>query len=260
MSSSNLPNDDIDEFAVEQDHDEREEEISERAKRLHSAVRQAGGNGKVAARANMKLGTLSRYLAGRDMKASAMIALADACEVSLDWLAKGVEPTPALETIPLRTAAAITQKNEDDDALPVKFFEVEPSAGVGVYPSEWVDSQDFLVSKKFIRQVLGVWSSKIFFVRVQGDSMTPTIRSGETILVDYAPQDIVDGLFMLSLHGRLIVKRLSIKDMHNISVISDNPRYNTFDVPMNKMCWASADPDAELRVVGKVVGRFEMGF
>lgn len=260
MSSSNLPIDDNGEFAVDPDHDEREEEISERAKRLHAAVKQAGGNGKVAARANMKLGTLSRYLAGRDMKASAMIALADACNISLDWLAKGVEPASSLATSEVQASTAITSPGGDDDALPVKFFEVEPSAGLGVYPSEWVDAQDFHVSKKFIRQVLGVWSSYIFFVRVQGDSMTPTIKSGETILVDYAPQDIVDGIFMLSLHGRLIVKRLSIKDMHNISVISDNPRYNTFDVPMKKMCWASADPDADLRVVGKVVGRFEMGF
>ncbi|MEW9272948.1 LexA family transcriptional regulator [Gluconobacter oxydans] len=237
--------------------------LRERVTRLKTAVRNAGGNTAVAARSGVPFSTLNRYLAGRDMKAAAMIALSQACNVSLDWLAFGQDENPEdslADTPKARTTPAITKPSGEDDTLSVKFFEVEPSAGLGVYPSEWVDAQDFHVSKKFIRQVLGVWSSYIFFVRVQGDSMTPTIRSGETILVDYAPQDIVDGIFMLSLHGRLIVKRLSIKDMHNISVISDNPRYNTFDVPIKKVCWASADPDADLRVVGKVVGRFEMGF
>ncbi|KXV47099.1 peptidase [Gluconobacter albidus] len=256
MASETGTSDDMVEFrSYRNDH-----ELSERTERLKTAVRQAGGNTQVSIRSHVPLNTLNRYIAGREMKVSALVALAKACDVSVEWLANGVESSAVVETTPVRGSSAVVQPNGDDDALPVKFFEVEPSAGVGVYPSEWVDSQDFIVSKKFIRQVLGVWSSKIFFVRVQGDSMTPTIRSGETILVDYTPQDIVDGLFMLSLHGRLIVKRLSIKDMHNISVISDNPRYNTFDVPIKKVCWASADPDADLRVVGKVVGRFEVGF
>ncbi|KXV00255.1 peptidase [Gluconobacter potus] len=237
-----------------------DQELSERTERLKTAVRQAGGNTQVSIRSHVPLNTLNRYIAGREMKVSALVALAKACGVSVEWLAKGVEVAPSEEAAEVQTSATIAAPTGEDDVMPVKFFEVEPSAGLGVYPSEWVDAQDFHVSKKFIRQVLGVWSSCIFFVRVQGDSMTPTIRSGETILVDYSPQDIVDGIFMLSLHGRLIVKRLSIKDMHNISVISDNPRYNTFDVPIKKVCWASADPDADLRVVGKVVGRFEMGF
>jgi len=237
-----------------------DQDLSERTERLKTAVRRAGGNTQVSIRSHVPLNTLNRYIAGREMKVSALVALAKACNVSVEWLAQGGESSDVVMNTPVHVSSTDVVPNGDDDTLPVKFFEVEPSAGMGIYPSEWVDSQEFMVSKQFIRQVLGVWSSKIFFVRVQGDSMTPTIRSGETILVDYTPQDIVDGIFMLSLHGRLIVKRLSIKDMHNISVISDNPRYNTFDVPIKKMCWASTDADADLRVVGKVVGRFEVGF
>ncbi len=40
----------------------------------------------------MPVGTLDRYIAGRDMKASAMIALAKACNVSIEWLATGKGP------------------------------------------------------------------------------------------------------------------------------------------------------------------------
>lgn len=68
---------------------DRNWEVQERAKRLRIAVRAAGGNQAIADRAGMPVGTLNRYIAGRDMKASAMVALAEACGVSLDWLATG---------------------------------------------------------------------------------------------------------------------------------------------------------------------------
>ena len=66
-------------------------EVTERSKRLKRAVKAAGGNQAVATRARMHLGTLNRYISGRDMKASAMIDLARACGVSLDWLATGAD-------------------------------------------------------------------------------------------------------------------------------------------------------------------------
>ncbi|GGG30738.1 hypothetical protein GCM10010964_18320 [Caldovatus sediminis] len=37
----------------------------------------------------MPVGTLNRYIAGRDMKASALVALAAACGVRVEWLATG---------------------------------------------------------------------------------------------------------------------------------------------------------------------------
>jgi len=67
-------------------------EIVERAARLRQAVGAAGGNKAVSARSGVPIGTLNNYLGGRDMKASALIALADATGVTLDWLAAGRGP------------------------------------------------------------------------------------------------------------------------------------------------------------------------
>lgn len=66
--------------------------VRDRADRLRRAVRAAGGNQVVADRVGMPVGTLNRYIAGRDMKASALVSLAAACNVSLEWLATGREP------------------------------------------------------------------------------------------------------------------------------------------------------------------------
>lgn len=63
--------------------------VQERAERLKEALRLAGGGAAVAKQIGMPIPTLNNYIAGRDMKASALIALAEACGVSLDWLATG---------------------------------------------------------------------------------------------------------------------------------------------------------------------------
>jgi hypothetical protein len=100
-------------------------EVRDRADRLRRAVRAAGGNRAVAARSGVPIGTLGYYIAGRDMKASAMISLAAACNVSLEWLATGREPMapaaapaePAQE--PARGAFATLDVHRFADALEV---------------------------------------------------------------------------------------------------------------------------------------------
>jgi Bacteriophage CI repressor helix-turn-helix domain len=90
-------------------------EILERAARLRQAVAEAGGNKAAARRAGVPLGTLNNYLAGRDLKVQALIALAEATGVCLEWLATGhgpmrpgaVESSPAEEAVQPVTAIDI---------------------------------------------------------------------------------------------------------------------------------------------------------
>ncbi len=57
--------------------------------RLREAVGQAGGTNQVAERAGIPIRTLSRYLTGHEMRRSALVSLAEACGVSIEWLATG---------------------------------------------------------------------------------------------------------------------------------------------------------------------------
>jgi hypothetical protein len=79
---------------------EPEHGSAERANRLRQAVKAAGGGTAVSKRAGMPLGTLTRYQAGREMKAGAMIALAEATGVRLEWLATGTGPMRAGDAAP----------------------------------------------------------------------------------------------------------------------------------------------------------------
>lgn len=59
--------------------------------RLKQAIGQAGGATAVARRAGIPISTLNTYLNGRDMRRQSLVALAEACGVSLEWLATGKE-------------------------------------------------------------------------------------------------------------------------------------------------------------------------
>lgn len=69
--------------------DEIDNALVERAERLRDAVRRAGGTAVIVRATNMPTPTLNNYLSGRDMKVSALVTLADATKVSVEWLATG---------------------------------------------------------------------------------------------------------------------------------------------------------------------------
>lgn len=62
------------------------ERVSER---LSEAIRLAGGPSRVMAKSGVKNSTLRRVLNGQDAKRGVLVALADACGVSVEWLATG---------------------------------------------------------------------------------------------------------------------------------------------------------------------------
>jgi hypothetical protein len=59
------------------------------AERLRHAVELAGGPSRISAQSGIPLRSLGHYLGGRDMRRAALVALADACGTSIEWLATG---------------------------------------------------------------------------------------------------------------------------------------------------------------------------
>ena len=70
-------------------------EANFRSQRLKLAIRQAGGNKHIAEVTNIPVSTLNGYLTGGEWKVSNLVALARACNVSVEWLATGQEPAAA---------------------------------------------------------------------------------------------------------------------------------------------------------------------
>ncbi len=90
---------------------------------------------------------------------------------------------------------------------------------------------------------LGVREAAASTIRVEGDSMAPTLADGDEILVDGDQRrpDARGGLYVLRLDGALLVKRLRAA-RGQIEVISDNPDHAD-----------AVRPAGEVDVVGRVV-------
>ena len=95
----------------------------ERTKRLKTVVRDFGGNKKVAEKSGVPLSSLNSYMNGREMSVPAMIALAEACGVPLEWLATGRGPMRAVAPVQSQSQADInTELLDIMSALDPEYF------------------------------------------------------------------------------------------------------------------------------------------
>ncbi len=91
---------------------------------------------------------------------------------------------------------------------------------------------------------------KMYLFEVSGDSMEPTLRTGDLVLIDHARSyvDPQGGLYAISFDGVVVIKRVEIAyPSKKLKVISDNSKYETVEVaPDNvkiqgKIIWFSRD-------------------
>lgn len=182
---------------------------------------------------------LYRYI--REESAPSLRAIAGLCRQAgtrLEWLAFGEGP--------MRPGDQGRSLALPDEHTLVPHLDVEVSAGAG---AEVRDERvlDYLPLKTaWIRGELGLQPDKLVLVTARGDSMEPTIRSGDLLLVDTAQnQPTVDAIYVLRVGMDVVSKRLQIGFDRSVTVISDNPAYAPFHVQRDQLL--------DLVVVGRVV-------
>lgn len=99
------------------------------------------------------------------------------------------------------------------------------SAGPGRLAEEETRRPPAALSPALLRE-LGVRAEATSMIRVDGDSMEPTLSDGDEILVDRDRRDVRGrgGIFVIRLDGVLMVKRLR-PVVGGVEVVSDNPAY-----------------------------------
>lgn len=107
-------------------------------------------------------------------------------------------------------------------------LDVGAAAGVGVL----ADSDRAFAAMAFDRawlRELGVSPGKAAILRVEGDSMSPTLVHGDEILVDPddAAERLRDGVYVLRRDDALLVKRIDCTAIHRgvVGIVSDNPAW-----------------------------------
>jgi phage repressor protein C with HTH and peptisase S24 domain len=214
--------------------------------RLAKLVAEVGGNVAAGQIAAVSDEMISRYVNGRAKPSLfAMRALATEANMSLDWLATGEQK--AMTTLDEDGLPLFKMRGEDDTGYTlVPRYEVRAGAGAGivVHSEQIVDHLAFRA--KWVREKLRINPEHLIVLEAAGDSMANTIADGDLMLVSIAEPRVSDNaVYVLSLGGEIIVKRIERKMDGGLLVKSDNPRYSTQEV--------EACDVADLRVVGRVI-------
>jgi len=113
------------------------------------------------------------------------------------------------------------------------FDEDENAAGALAFDARWL-------------RALGGQPDALSIIRVDGESMAPTLQDGDDIMVDRGDDAarLRDGIYVLRMEDLLMVKRVALTPRRGqISVRSDNPLYPSWD-----------DIDASgVTIVGRVI-------
>ena len=105
---------------------------------------------------------------------------------------------------------------------------VRASAGPGAIPVGEEGQPYFAFDRRWLKALTGASAEHLSIIRVEGDSMAPTLNDGDDILLDRrdAGEPLRDGIYVLRVDERLLVKRLAVHPMgRHVTVQSDNPAY-----------------------------------
>lgn len=129
--------------------------------------------------------------------------------------------------------------------LPV--YEVRAAAGGGAMIEKEEISDVLMFKRSWLDAELHANAKDLSLIYVEGESMEPTLRAGDIILVDR--RDIAaqrEGIYVMRADNALLVKRLQRLPGHRLRISSDNPAYQPFEMDLKQR-------SEEFAIIGRVV-------
>lgn len=142
--------------------------------------------------------------------------------------------------------AAISDYDALNTSIPE--YDVYVSAGGGaIVEHENVKSQ-WPFNLSYLQNELRVSPKDLALVEVRGDSMEPTLSSGDRVMIDTTDRNVSQpGIFVLWDGDGTVIKRLERvydSEENTIALISDNKRHSRYEIP------AHSD---RIKIVGRVI-------
>jgi len=111
--------------------------------------------------------------------------------------------------------------------------DVRASAGGGSIIDAENEIAQWPMPIRYVRDALGLRSPDLAIIEVIGDSMEPTLRSGDKIMIDRGDKEIGNpGVFALYDGSATVVKRIErVLGADLVRVSSDNANHSAYDVP-----------------------------
>lgn len=133
------------------------------------------------------------------------------------------------------------------DYARVPLYDVEASAGGGAAVAGEEVLNVLAFRKDWLSTELRVSEKDLSLIFVSGESMEPTLRPGDMVLiVRQNGQPVEDGIYVVRLEDALLVKRLQRLPGGRLQVSSDNPAYKPFEIDVKTS-------GGDFVIIGKVV-------
>lgn len=158
-----------------------------------------------------------------------------------EWLATG-RGTMFLESQPrhakskpferVKFAGQLSSRGQDYITIPE--HDVRASAGPGTIVEDETEVAAWPLPHDYVRHVLSLRSANLAMIEVIGDSMEPTLRSGDKIMIDLNDKNIAQlGVFALFDGDATVVKRVEkVMGTDKIRLSSDNRHHREYEVPV----------------------------
>jgi phage repressor protein C with HTH and peptisase S24 domain len=168
-----------------------------------------------------------------------------------DWLLRG--EAPMRDVSPARIDARVDELEREGQLRPldpniarVPYYEDARLAAGGGALIEASSTRSVAFDELMLKRDFGVAPRELAVIPVHGNSMEPTIRSGELVLIDMseAGRALSSAIYAIRLDGALMVKRLEPTGGRRIEVKSDNPLSSSHTLTL--------DDATDFAIIGRV--------
>lgn len=118
-------------------------------------------------------------------------------------------------------------------------YDIRGSMGHGQLPADYAETiRNVTIDEAHLREkgVSYTSASALAMITGWGQSMAGTINDKDPLIVDRGVREFTeDGVYVLTWHGLLYIKRLQVADADHFELISDNPKHKDRTVPMDEV-------------------------
>lgn len=173
------------------------------------------------------------------------LRIARTYNVNLEWLATGEGPKHPGEPS-TATAPCVCKDEFDEEYALIEGYHISVSTGHGAFNGEHEPVKRHLAFRKKWLNYRGFKPDQLKVVFAKGDSMEPTIKDNDSLLVNLSSTRPVDGkIFVVRLGDQLYAKRIQKRWDGGIELISDNKEYHAQVIPAAEL--------EQLQVIGQVI-------
>lgn len=146
-------------------------------------------------------------------------------EVMLAAAAEADNPTPTQEYLP----SAYSNLRPTQDEILIPQYDVRAAMGHGQVPADYNEAvRNLVVREETLREKGVTYTSPTALAMITGwgQSMEGTINDKDLVIVDRGINEFVgEGIYVITWHQELYIKRMMRLDEDHFRLISDNPHY-----------------------------------